>query len=384
MPTFTAADYLSPFYDAIPTALIPHDNLEGMSRIAAQLPGALTSFFGFECRLGDTDAASDILFAINAREMKALAGQRAEAMLPPTFWQIPAWRQVREFCRVAAAPASPLTGKIENVWLEFDMASAVAARDNVPIPSAFFGSQCLTPDAPLDWFTDCALPTLYGVHLSPNVQARVLDCIRAVPHGGMVFQTGAMMSRQPPFVRLCLVNFGSRVFGDYLTTIGWQGNRQVVEAWIQALARLVDYLALDIDVSENVGATIGLECYFNPRRSPQYEPRWYPFLEFLQARGLITDAKRQALIDFGGFVHERSFVTEGSSNGSYPQALLNASHLLGKNFYSSILRGPHHGKIVLRGDHAEAKGYFYVEHYWLRASDLKKSQSELATPKSNL
>lgn len=378
MNSFTAADYLSPLYDAIPTPLIARDNLAAMRQIAAQLPGALTSFFGFECRLGDTDAASDLLFAINAREMKAMAGQRADAMLPPAFWQIPAWHQVREFCRIASAPASPLTGKIENVWLEFDLASAVATRDTVPIPSAFFGSQCLTADAPLDWFTDCALPTLYGVQLSSNVQARVLGCLRAVPHGGMVFQTGAMLSRQPAFVRLCLVNFGSRLFGDYLTTIGWQGDREMVESWIQALAKLVDYLALDIDVSERIGATIGLECYFNPRRSPQYEPRWYPFLDLLQARGLLTDAKRQALIDFGGFVHERS------DKGNYPQALLNASQLLGNQFYSSILRGPHHIKIVLRGEHAEAKGYFYVEHYWLRASDLRKSQVELTTPKSNL
>jgi hypothetical protein len=285
---------------------------------------------------------------------------------------------VRDFCAIAVTPASPLSGKVDNVWLEFDIAAGAGAGGSVPVPSSFFGSQQLRSDQPLDWFTECALPTLYGVHLSPEVEARVLACIRAVPPEGMVFQTGAMMSRQPPFVRLCLTNFGMKRFGAFLDTIGWPGNRDMIEAWTEDLSHFVDYVCLDIDVSETVGQTVGLECYFQPRRAPQYEPRWYPFLDFLAARGLLTEAKRAALVAYAGFVHEKS------PGAAYPDALLNASNLLGPNYYSSILRGPHHVKIVLRGEQVEAKGYLYVEHYWLNAQDMKKSGPELATPRHNL
>ncbi|HZQ07058.1 MAG TPA: hypothetical protein VFD70_10800 [Anaerolineae bacterium] len=378
MSGFTAADYLTPFRDAIPTALIAPENFVAMERIAAQLPGVLTSFFGFECRLGATATASDILFAIDAREMEIVAGRRGGGTLPPEFFQIPAWRRVRDLCSAVSAPHSPLSDKVDNLWLEFDIAQGAGARAEIPVPSVFFGSQCIKSDAPLDWFTDAVLPTLYGEHLSPPVETRVVECVRAMPPNGFVFQVGAMMSRQPPFVRLCLTNFGPRAYPGYLEEIGWRGAWEQLEEWIHDLTDLVDMVLLDIDVSERVGATIGLECYFEPRRAPQFEPRWYPFLDFLQARGLLTDAKRQGLIEYSGFVHEKS------PAAPYPPALLDASKLLGRNFYSSILRGPHHIKIVLRPDEIEAKGYFYVQHYWLKPSDLAKPMAELSTPSSKL
>lgn len=381
MNNFTANDYLATFCDAIPPVLVSPADLAAMRAIARQLPGALTSFFGFECRLGETDAPSDILFAVNKRELEVLAGRRAGLNVPAAFWQEPVWQRARAFAAAATDPTSPLHDKVDDLWLEFDLAKE-AAKADVPVPSIFFGSQHLCPTtAPgesLDWFTTLALPTLYGARLTPAVEARVGTCIQALPPRGRVFEMGAMMSRQPPFVRLCISNVGHAYYPEYLDAIGWRGARDALEEWIRELAARVDAVFLDIDVSETVGETVGLECYFEPRRAPQYEPRWYPFLDFLQEKGLLTDAKRAGLIDYCGFVHEK---TPGAA---WPPALLSASRLLGTNAYSSILRGPHHIKIVLRASGVEAKGYFYVEHYWLKPGDLKKSQAELATPKSQL
>jgi hypothetical protein len=39
---------------------------------------------------------------------------------------------------------------------------------------------------------------------------------------------------------------------------------------------------------------------------------------------------------------------------------------------------------VLRPNHIEAKGYFYVQHYWLKPTDLLKSAQELNTPSTKL
>lgn len=306
--------------------------------------------------------------------MEVVAGQRGGGVLPLAFLQEPEWQRVRELCIAVTAPDSLLRTKIDNLWLEFDVASAAGTRGGVPIPSVFFGSEQLCADRPLDWFTDIALPTLYGTQLSPAVQAQVVNAIRALPGNGFAFQVGAMMSRRPPFVRFCLTNFPPAQYGAYLAQIGWRGDRVRLEQWIAELEPMLDMVLLDIDVSDEVGATVGLECYFEPRRAPQYEPRWFPFLDLLESRGLLTLAKRQALIDYSGFVHEKS------PNTNYPPALLTASKLLGRNFYSSILRGPHHIKIVLRPDGIEAKAYLYVQHYWLKQSDLQKSAAELSTP----
>ncbi len=214
MTGFTAADYLTPFRDAIPPTLIAPANLAAMEQIAAQLPGALTSFFGFECRLGENDAATDILFALDAREMAALAGRRQGGGLPTEFWKAPTWQRVRELSAAVTEPLSPLAEKVDNLWLDFDVTLKAQDCAPAPVPSVFFGSQQLRSNVDLDWFTEQALPILYGAHLSPQVKTQVLQCIHTLPPQALVFQTGAMMSRQPPFVRLCVSNLSPAEYVD--------------------------------------------------------------------------------------------------------------------------------------------------------------------------
>ncbi len=372
MTGFRASDYLLPIARAIPESLITRANLDAMLDIARHIPGAMTGFFGFECRLGETDAPADILFAVNHQELGVLAGTRPGLDLPDAFWQVPVWNQARAFCAETQNTASPLYEKADNLWLEFDLDTS--ARD-VPVFSAFFGSYKITAAQNgdtaqhLTWFTDYALPLLYGQGLSPKMQTRVLECIQALPPHALVFQTGAMLSRTPPFVRLCIGGISPNQLPNYLDTIAWRGNYAQLQDWLTQLSALVDTITLDIDVGVTVGELVGLECYFNQQRAPAHEPRWFPFLDFLESKNVLTHAKRAGLCAYSGFVHERS----DAARNQWPPALLTASQLLGPNYFSSLLWGPHHIKIVLKNSDAQAKAYLYVEHQWLKLSDLKTS-----------
>ncbi|MFC1975629.1 hypothetical protein ACFLXQ_04465 [Chloroflexota bacterium] len=63
--TSTLADTLRILSPTLPPTLITPKNLANMSSIVQHLPGAITTFFGFECPLDDTPRA-DILLRVTA------------------------------------------------------------------------------------------------------------------------------------------------------------------------------------------------------------------------------------------------------------------------------------------------------------------------------
>src|SRR5262249_61991130 len=73
-------------------ALIAPDNFTAIQTIARHLPSTLTTFFGFECRLGATAAPTDFLLSVTpptGRDVLAGAG----AALPAWWQQHPVWRR---------------------------------------------------------------------------------------------------------------------------------------------------------------------------------------------------------------------------------------------------------------------------------------------------
>jgi hypothetical protein len=81
---------------------------------------------------------------------------------------------------------------------------------------------------------------------------------------------------------------------EYLAGVGWPGSETDLYGALKPVARLVDYVCLDLDVSETVHPKIGLECYFDGNRRPKREPRWGAFLDSLVLKGLCTADKREA------------------------------------------------------------------------------------------
>src|SRR5262249_31319953 len=88
-------------------ALIAPDNFAAMQGIARLLPSTLTTFFGFECRLGATAAPTDFLLCVHPPgERDVLAGHGAE--LPAHLLHHPVWQRLCAFARHWADPDAVL------------------------------------------------------------------------------------------------------------------------------------------------------------------------------------------------------------------------------------------------------------------------------------
>jgi hypothetical protein len=312
--------------------LISPDHLTHLQTIAGHLPGTLTNYFGFECRLGEAAPLADILFCVRQmmHQPTVLAG-----LLPgiPEQWaqQEPVWQQVRDFGQQWASPTSLLIRKVQDIWLEFDVAGPPPP---IPVPSLFFGSKVIHAGFPPEahrWISQDAVRLLTGQPLTGPLQHALLDCITALPDRALLFQMGAMLSREPVFVRVCVSRLTPATMPSYLEAVGWTGEWLRLTSLIDELTPFTESFSLDLDLLEGkIGPKIGLECGL---QKDSNAAEWTPFLDYLVARGLCLPGKRDGLLHY----------------------------LAAGNGADGIERGLHHVKVVLQaGKPLQAKAYLSV------------------------
>lgn len=360
----------------VPAALVSQEQWRRLKAIGRHLPARLTSFFGFESRLGTDDAAVDLLLHLAADEggAEVLAGRREEARLPEALLADDAWRLIAAFAERWAEPSSPLHDRIDHVWLEFDAAvgSGGGLVRLVPTPSLFFGTKdeadgsargLRAGDA--SWVVGDALAAASGGPLPEALAGRIDECLAALPASAHVFQVGLMLSRPGGLVRVCVRGIRPGEIAPYLGRLGWAGRLEALGREAAALAEAVDRIDLDLDVllargEAAIGPRIGLECEI---AKPVFgDERWMAFLGRLVESGLCVRAKREGLFKYPGSRHERE------SGERFPPHLVAASALLGHSKIGTIVRGVHHVKVVWEEDRlAEAKAYLAVFHAWAEA-----------------
>ena len=95
-------------------------------------------FWGFECRLGETEARADFAFAISSvgRDRHVLANLRQHGSIPAVCWQQSEWKRIDNFAATWSNSKSLLHDNVLCFWFEFDMKTYDA---RMPIPSVFFG-----------------------------------------------------------------------------------------------------------------------------------------------------------------------------------------------------------------------------------------------------
>lgn len=355
---FRVADYVEAIAPQIPTTLIALAAQHDITRLAAQLPGAITSFFGFECPLGSATATADFLLCSTREEAHArvLAGAHCGVDLPAELLTFPAWQRIRAFCQAWERSTSPLRDTIMNTWLEFDIASARQAIDS---PSLFFGTH---PPAPSEGRgARLALIRRALAELEPEAVHGARDtalqhCIESLPGDAYAFQVGAMWSRATGAVRICLRGIAPAAIAEVLERLGWPGSRTEVTALISTLAQLALRLDIDIDLGASVGPKLGIECYFGT--DPQTTGRLRRMSDYLVAEGLCTAAKADALLRYSGLTHQDVSTTPWPP---YLRALASAA---GPEVASCLLRWVHHIKVVHEaGRPMAAKAYLAVEHH---------------------
>ena len=349
---FTIGDYFRALEPYLPEDLVSAERLASTRAVAALLPGALTDTFGFDCQLTADTGQIHYLFCVRptgvARDI--LAGRCQSIDLPRQFRQHPVWCQLGEFCGAWADPSDAFHDKITEVWLEFDMEEP---RPAVPAPNLFIGSRCIQADlGSHEWVAREALPQLTGCAVPEPVEHRLTECIRRLPPGADVFHVGAMLVRDPAFVRICIRGLNPDRIVSYLADIGWPGDGPELDALARELNGLADWISVDVDVSDRVGPKVGLECYCGSRSAPRLVRHYDRLLEWSVQRELCPPRKRDALIAFSGIADEKT------DAGRWPEALLAASSMAGPGHVSIMTRELSHIKVVYQqGRPPAAKAY---------------------------
>jgi hypothetical protein len=362
-----------------PAGLFSPGGLARIEAVADQVPGRLTSTFGFEIELGSAAGAGDFALAVTGlhggREM--LAGT-SEFELPLANSEHPAWVAVRALSRAWVDPLSGLDPELHNLALEFDLQEGV---EGVPPPNVFLGARSgISAHSPIQspederswsWLTETALPVLRGGRLSTSQRETLGRCFRALPAGARAFQVGVMLARPVEAVRVCILGMRYERVAGYLDSIGWPGDADALEDQVGSLAREAESVIVDLDVAECVLPSLGLECFVGEGSEkgaagggPEAQERWSRFLKPLVERGLCTDARERALLEWPLTVRE-------SRARSWPAHLREASQFLGPDLESSLVRAINHVELDWPGDRPlHAKAYLRIQHRWQPASGV--------------
>jgi len=337
----------------VPGELISAQGLADVAAVARELPGGLTSFFGFECRLGHEDRRADFLVRtrVDGGELEHLAGG-----LPDRLLQHPVWTRVREYARQLSAPASPSRHDFDRLWLEFDVDRAPAG---IPLPSVFLGQRADSrPDREAIL---AAIALLRGTAVTDAAASHLRHCVDSLPRGATLFAVGLMLARPSAAVRLCIADLGVQGIPAYLQEAGWDGSLAGVSDLVTAWPGIVHRIGLHIDVGDAVGPKIGLEYHL--RATHGRRPSWRPFLDELVRAGLCLPGKRDGLLAYEGVSDE---VRDGAR---WPARWLRASRLLGPHWVSVNHRSLQYIKLACgTGQPAEAKAYLGALYTWVKRS----------------
>jgi hypothetical protein len=374
MATGSLSEYIRLIKAHLPIALIDTAQWDSILGISDILPSAMTTFFGFECRLGNAEAKADFLLCADASEAgrRVLAANAYNIDLPKTLFHHPVWQHIRLFSTNWESEASVLYDRIRNVWLEFDTATPTDSM--IPVPSCFvapepiFVTPALQQDHPHAAIWDIALPLLLGHELAQATKQNLIQCIAQLPEHAYIFQIGLMLARESDTVRLCIRDIPPQALVTYLQGLNWPGNLDRLNALLTEITPMVDRIDLDIDVSDILHPKIGLECYLF--KQPKFDDRWNNFLDYLVLQGHCLLQKRQALIEYPGYIRQKL------APDLWPSDMRKLGGLLGTGYEWVVFKGLHHIKLVYQADELkEAKAYLYSSRS-LISSIVKEPQQE--------
>lgn len=323
MPSCTMTSSLNDIVTAIsptiPPTLISPRALAAIGAVAKHFPTTLGNTIGFECPLSTGTAEADFFLRVSGTwGQSLLAGKsqpppildqlRLEAdSYPPEFerlWTHPVWQRIRYLAQSWSEPTSLLHKAIEDIWLEFDIASDV---EDIPLPSSFFGIQF--PGIPsLEWVSQVALPTLLGAPISAATATTLKNCFANIPTSAKPFQVGLLSGRAAtetamPAIRLYIQNLQLSQLRLTLSRLAWPGDVDLLAQVLTRVCQGKGHFSLQLEIRDRLSPVIALECYFRDRTE------WQKVLNRLMTTHFCSPEFAQALMDYPGFIRAKdSFV----------------------------------------------------------------------------
>lgn len=339
--------YLRKLAVQIPKQLIGEDAFQGIFETAELLPASMVlSTFGFECPLYDAHTHADFLASFQKKHNgPALLKQSAER----NHSNSSVWADVGSLADFWAKQQM-----IDDFWLEFDIQGEAPK-----VPSLFF-RPLYNSLAELENILNQSLSNLTGSEDTEQLQTMILQLVGQLPDRAKVFQIGAMRSRPVYGVRLCIHEISLDAILTFLEKTPWPGAIAELKDVLIFLQPLTQNVTFSIDLSDGIGAKIGLECYMNPKiSSGARQAAWIKMIDKLAERGMVDMAKASSLKTCDANTETGELFSE------LPEELILAKALMERHAESTMWQYLHHIKLTYNSGHPlQTKAYLAVQHIW--------------------
>ncbi len=369
---FHPYDYLKLVESHIPKKLLSQKNYSEIKSVANYFKNNLTSFFGFESKLGDLTPESDYMFAISSKkgERESIKKYLQSKNIPKEFKEKQEWQRVSKLVKYWGEKESEIYEKILGLWFEFDI---IDSTNKTPIPSIFLHTVSIKNKdiQNINWLTEKTLPALMGQNIPEKLEKNLLNCIKNLPEKASLFNIGIMLSRPTYGIRVVVKRLQPNKIIPYLEKLGWKDKNDQLKNLISELENEATRLVLSFDIlQDGVGPKIGIECGFYPKKHDEYAPesRWKNLLEYLVEKGLCLDHKKDALLNFiSGMETEISTLTNGN------EPLLISTKIDDPEYKNTLVRQIGHIKIVYYPDKPlEAKAYYGARLFGIEEQEITR------------
>jgi len=346
-------EYLNTTSHNIPDNIISSENLSQIRKLAGLFSKGTTSFFGFETRLGSTDASSDYLFAVSSKNMERDALMRfLKYEIPDDLKNKSEWRNLFNFTMKWSDSESDIYKNVLGLWLEFDTAKL---SENYEIPNVFLQIRKTRIDTYEDeqkfkWVILQALPLLTGESLPKKIEENLINALKKLPKETSLIHVGTMLSRKAYGVRIVINRIKPEQIIPYLKSIGYNSETSELNQTINEISKYSSRLILHINIGEKIDSKVGIECSFAEDKY-HLQNEWKNLFDYLENKGLCIREKREALLDFPGVAQEN----DDEFNFETYMVAPKIDH---NNYSSALVRYLSHIKIVYKPNEGfEAKAY---------------------------
>ena len=346
-------EYLNTTSHNIPDNIISSENLSQIRKLAGLFSKGTTSFFGFETRLGSTDASSDYLFAVSSKNMERDALMRfLKYEIPDDLKNKSEWRNLFNFTMKWSDSESDIYKNVLGLWLEFDTAKL---SENYEIPNVFLQIRKTRIDTYEDeqkfkWVILQALPLLTGESLPKKIEENLINALKKLPKETSLIHVGTMLSRKAYGVRIVINRIKPEQIIPYLKSIGYNSETSELNQTINEISKYSSRLILHINIGEKIDSKVGIECSFAEDKY-HLQNEWKNLFDYLEKKGLCIREKREALLDFPGVAQEN----DDEFNFETYMVAPKIDH---NNYSSALVRYLSHIKIVYKPNEGfEAKAY---------------------------
>ena len=257
--------------------------------VARALPAELADRVYFEDRGERSGRPMDFIIGVGDAGRRILAGRNPALSLAPSLTRRPVWAGIGKLARRRSVASDPFN-VIERILFEFDAPARTGTTPEPCLPGVFVQLPVSEPAVSIAPVTLSALECVTGRALPKEVRRTFLDLTRHMPDDAVLPFAAAFPSRDGDAIRVCLSGVRSRQLTGLLPALGASASLDVLttlDACWPGRAELGPAF-VHLDLGRSIRPVIGLEYHFNRIAQRSGRIAEWPFLERLEAMGLLS------------------------------------------------------------------------------------------------